>query len=289
MESERVITANRRRGKRVAVVLAAAVLGVSVAAVALMAAPSGGSAYAGGRGGSSQMTIPLPPSGILRILNAGGRVIVSTWEGEEALLTITKEAVMRGGRSLGWFGPGRAPEMDDATRAAVDAIEPNVKEDGVAVEVSTLTNGPSDNVIVKYNYEIRLPRGSGLSVSNGAGPVHVTGVEGGVNVSTGNGDILCESVSGDIVARAENGAMSFNLVSGPLDARTSNGAILVDNHQINAAFPVVCRTDNGPIKLRGAYSVNATTLNGKVDAKKMDGAAEATLHTLNGSIVVEGR
>lgn len=290
MASERVITASRRRAGRAALAFVLAIGCVGLAALAVTAAPLGGPAQS--RGGTSQLSIPMPPSGVLRILNAGGRVIVHSWDGEDVLLTITKEAVVRGGRSLAWLGLGGAPGLDDTTQAAIDAIEPLVRRGEDSVEVSTLAHGPTENVLMNYNYEVRLPRGSALAVSNGSGPVRVNGVEGGVNVSTGNGDIRCDAVAGDITARAGNGAMNFSSVSGPIDARTANGAILVDNRMVGAVHPVTCHTDNGPIRLRGpqrgAYAVNATTLNGWVDAERADGAVEATLHSLNGSIVVDG-
>lgn len=291
MTSERVKTAGRRGIKRAAMAFTAAIAGLGLAAVAVTAAPLGEAPES--QGETSQVSIPMPPSGVLRILNAGGRIIVHSWDGDDVLLTITKEVVVRGGRSLGWLGLGGAAGLDAATQAAIDAIEPLIRRDEGTVEVSTLTHGASDGVLVNYNYEVRLPRGSGIAVSNGSGPVSVIGVEGGVDVSTGNGDIRCESVSGDVLARADNGAMNFSAVSGPIDARTANGAIFVDNRAAATVHPVRCQTDNGPIRLRvpqdGAYAVNATTLNGRVDARTADGAIEATLHTLNGSIVVDGR
>ncbi len=289
MDSERVITANRRRARRLGLALTAAVAGVGLAAVAVTAAPLGGTSSRSR--GVEEFSIPMPPSGVLRILNAGGRVIVSAWDRDEVLLTVTKEVVARGS-SLAFLGFGGAA-IDDATQAALDALTPALEARDGGIDVSTLQRGPSDDVLVNYNYEVRMPRGSTLAVSNGSGPVNVSGVEGGVNVTTGNGDVTFDSVAGDVSARAENGAMSFSHVAGPLDAHTANGAILVDNRMLATLHPVTCRSDNGPIRLRapqaGAYVVNATTLNGRVDAAGAEGAAaKATLHTLNGSITVDG-
>jgi DUF4097 and DUF4098 domain-containing protein YvlB len=217
-------------------------------------------------------------------------VIVSAWDRDEVLVTITKEIINRGS-SLAFLGFG-GPAIDDATQVALDAIQPALGQREGGIDVSTLQRGPSDDVLINYNYEVRMPRGGTLAVNNGSGPVTVTGVEGGVNVMTGNGDVQLDSVAGQITAHAENGAMSFNRIAGPLDAHTANGAILVDNRMLATVHSVTCRTDNGPIRLRapqaGAYIVNATTLNGRVDAAAAYGAAEATLHTLNGSITVDG-
>jgi hypothetical protein len=288
MNGEPVITRNRRRVTRLGLALAGAVAAIALAAVAVTAAPIRGLAK---DGQTSELAIPMPPSGVLRILNAGGRIIVNAWDRDEVLLTITREVVTRGS-SAAFLGLGAGSAIDDATRAALEAFEPSLKHSSDAIEVTTLSRPPSDDVIVNYNYEVRMPRGSTLAVSNGSGPVSVSGVQGGVNVATGNGDVRFDAVAGDLIARAENGAMSFSNAAGPLDAETANGAILVDNRMLSAIHPVNCRTNNGPIRLRapqaGAYDVNATTLNGVVEAAAADGSAPATLHTLNGSIVVDG-
>jgi hypothetical protein len=234
----------------------------------------------------------MPLSGALRIVNAGGRVIVDAWDRDEVRLTITKEAVTRAS-STGWlpFGPGRT--VDLAARAALDSIEPVLDERDNGIDVSTVARGSSEDVVVNFHYVVRMPRGSALAVTNGSGPVTVSGVEGGVHVSSGNGDVRCESVGGDVSADVENGALNFSRIAGPLDAHTANGAIVVDNATLEILHPIRCRTENGPIRLRaphrGAYAVKATTLNGRVDMDRItEGLTEATLETLNGSIVVDG-
>jgi hypothetical protein len=293
MKSERAISTNHRRAAHAGLLATAVVAAVGLAAVAVVAAPVGGPEKAKAEGGgANQLSLSLPASGVLRVLNAGGRIVVSTWDGEDVLLTITKEVMFRSRESLPWFRLGGAPRLDERTRAVVDAIKPRVRQGQDGVEVSTLTHSPTEDVVLNYNYEVRLPRGRALAVSNGSGPVHVTGVEGAVDVATGNGDIECEVVLGDVMARAENGAMRFSHVDGALQARTANGAIVVDNDMLDAPRSVNCRTDNGPIRLRAphdaAYAVNATTMNGRVDADHINGDTDATLFTLNGSIVVEG-
>ncbi len=274
------------------------------AGLALVVAPRvvGGAAGTGAERVVTQVDFPLAPGMVLQILNTSGRIAVSECEGDEARLTITCESTPRGsavGRMLLRWSAG--PAMHAA------AVEPSVRKYDRGVQVSTLGIAPADGEAVSYHFDVKLPRGRNLDVSNGNGTICVAGIEGDLAARSDNGDVRCEDVMGNVSARVRNGGVFCRYISGAIDVSTANGAIELDAIPAQH-YPVRAFTSNGAIKFRApdmALRLRATTENGRVVSETsavgadqqqtlhvldMNGGsetAEVELHALNGNIYVD--
>jgi hypothetical protein len=275
--------------------LVAAVSVLGAAVLALVAAPRVGMKLVQAPSQTvERLSLPMAPSGVLQILNAGGHIAVSAWDGDRALLTITREAVRGGNLLTRWFG-GDEPGA---------TISPRVRENDTGVEVSTV-HGADE--LAHYRIDVKLPRGRGLAASNGNGPITVAGIDGDVRAVSENGDVRCEAVSGRVDARVQNGNVFCRYVSGAIDVNAANGSVAIEHGNAVAAYPVRVWTTNGPIRFSAtAPSVNllAETENGRVvsevapgegvhrtlrtlDSRGDSPQAEVELHAINGNIYVD--
>jgi len=273
---------------------------MSAVVVALAAVPRVGSALIGARVSPEppvdRLSLPLAPSGVLHILNAGGQIAVSACDGDRALLTITREAVRGGNPIARWFG-------GELTKSPTGA-PPRVREHETGVEVSTLQDADSG---VNYRIDVKLPRGRGLTASNGNGPITVAGVDGDVRAVSDNGDVRCEGVSGRVDANVRNGNVYCRFVSGAIDVNAANGSVAIEHGNGMQGQSVRVWTTNGPIRFRAtapAVRLLAETENGRVVTEVAPGAgvqrtlrtldargaatdAEVELHAINGNIYVD--
>lgn len=243
-----------------------------------------------------RLSLPMAPSGVLQILNAGGHIAVSAWDGDRALLTITREAVRGGNPIARWFG-GELMKIGEGAA-------PRVRENAHGVEVSTV-NGQGS--AVNYRIDVKLPRGRGLAASNGNGPITVAGIDGDVHAVSDNGDVRCEGVSGRVNATVRNGNVFCRFVSGAIDVNAANGSVEIEHGNGMERNTVRVWTTNGPIRFSAtmpAVSLLAETENGRVvtevtpgagarqtlrtlDARGESPEAEVELHAINGNIYVD--
>ncbi len=290
---------------RYGLALVTAVSVVGVAGLALVITP--GAQRAAGRhtgGNVDRLELALSPAAVLQILNVSGAVAVSAWDGEKALLTITRDVARRGSATewaLSWLGSDRA-EDDSGTG-------PSIRTNARGVQVSTLGLGGTGGAAVNYTIDVKLPRGHGLEASNGNGPITVAGVEGDVTADSENGDVRCEAITGHVSARVRNGNVMCRYVSGAIEIDAVNGTVEVEREGAGVGSPVRVWTTNGPIKFRSGsttMSLHAQTENGRVtggaegpgadrvqtlhtlDLHGGEGNAEVELHALNGNIYVDG-
>ncbi len=288
--------AMRHKRNGLGLVAALGVLGAAVMTVVAIPRVSLGLVRAPVPMSVERLSLPLAPSGVLQILNAGGHIAVSAWDGDRALLTITREVVRSGNPILRWF-------TDDAPKAS-SGTPPRVRENEDGVEVSTFTGTDAG---VNYRIDVKLPRGRGLAASNGNGPITVAGVDGDVRAVSDNGDVRCESVSGRVDAKVRNGNVYCRFVSGAIDVNAANGSVAIEHGNTAERNSVRVWTTNGPIHFSGtmpAVSLLAETQNGRVVSEVTPGAdvrqtlrtidargdspdAEVELHAINGNIYVD--
>lgn len=243
-----------------------------------------------------RLSLPLAPAGVLQILNTGGHIAVSAWDGDRALLTITREAVRGGNPIARWLGGEMARTNSGAP--------PRVRENGAGVEVSTLS---ASDPAVNYRIDVKLPRGRGLAASNGNGPITVAGIDGNVRAVSDNGDVRCEDVSGRVDATVRNGNVFCRFVSGAIDINAANGSVAIEHGNGSDGHSVRVWTTNGAIRFsatKPAVSLLAETQNGRVvaeaapdegvrqtlralDSRGAGEAAEVELHAINGNIYVD--
>lgn len=146
--------------------------------------------------------------------------------------------------------------------------------------------------------------------SNGA--VTLTGTTGGVDISTSNGAVTLTGTTGTAVIGTSNGAVTIAVHSGSIGATTSGGRIDCDLARLEATGHARLRTSNGRVTLTLPADASAafdletsngditiTTGFGSVSYTKNErthkigsigsGAAELTIKTSNGDIVVRPR
>ena len=246
--------------------------------------------------------LPLEPGAALQVLNGSGRIAVSEYDGDKAQVTVTCESMPRGSmmdQVLHHWTAGAGVHHE--------AAAPVVRENGRGVEVSTLGIAPADGETVTYQFDVKLPRGRSIEISNGNGAIGVAGIEGDVTAHSDNGDVRCEDVMGRVSARVRNGGVFCRYIAGAIDVSTTNGMVEVDAIPAQG-HPVRVWTSNGAIKFRApdlAVRLKATTENGRVvsemagcgagvhqtlrmlDTNGGDGAAEVELHALNGNVYVD--
>ena len=217
-------------------------------------------------------------------------------------LAITRESTPRGSavdRALRRWNGGAGTHTG--------AVEPSVRKSESGVQVSTRGIAPADGEAISYHFDVKLPRGRGLEVSNGNGAIGVAGIEGDVTAISDNGDVRCEDVMGNVTARVRNGGVFCRYISGAIDVSTANGAVEIDAIPAQSC-PVRASTSNGAIKFRApdmALRLRATTENGRVVSEMADTSAdvrqtlrsldmnggnetaEVELHALNGNVYVD--
>lgn len=140
------------------------------------------------------------------------------------------------------------------------------------------------------DFDLTVPPGTTLLLSNVNGKVSVTGVEGQSTLKSVNGSITIDTPGAAVIAKTVNGRVKADFQQRFLGARlkTVNGSIAVslppnssfdcDISQVNGSFrsdvPLVVRTEDG----------------GKnIDASVNGGKFPLELSTVNGSVVVKQR
>jgi hypothetical protein len=249
------------------------------------------------------MELALAPAAVLQILNVGGRVVVSACDGDEALLTITREVAQRGS-AMDWVLRRIGRDRDADSSGAAPIVRSNAR----GVQVSTVGIALTDGPVVNYTIDVKLPRGRGLEASNGNGPITIAGVEGDVTANSENGDVRCEAIMGRVAASVRNGNVLCRFVSGAIDVNAANGSVEIEHEGAVDESPVRVWTTNGPIRFYGgnsAINLRAQTENGRIvgrthaadaecrktlrtlDLHSDNGDAEVELHALNGNIYVD--
>ncbi|TDC78019.1 DUF4097 family beta strand repeat-containing protein [Streptomyces hainanensis] len=122
-------------------------------------------------------------------------------------------------------------------------------------------------------YEIRVPRGTAVTVAGGSGAITATGFTAPLEITSDNGAItVADAVAADVRATTENGTirLAFAAVPEAVTATAENGAVTVE-------LP------------RATYRVATTTENGDVDVdvpESADSPHTVTVRTENGAIAL---
>jgi DUF4097 and DUF4098 domain-containing protein YvlB len=230
------------------------------------------------------------------------------------------------------IGEDRADVALRIVRAARGETAEDAAERAGAIQVTTHENGGELFVEVnvpgrfllrgKADLEVRVPRGTRVSVSsaNGLvslsglraavrahssnGPVRVSDVVGDVEVHTSNARVRAECTCGRIVARSSNGKIELAEHRGSIDAATSNGTICcrlgsidpagvvlaTSNGRITLDLPeqvdadVDIRVDNGTIRTQREMSCAPREKEGRLRCTLGRGGAPIKLRASNGSV-----
>jgi hypothetical protein len=147
-----------------------------------------------------------------------------------------------------------------------------------------------DNQWWTVDYDVKVPRGTELTVAAVNGEVAIRELSGDVFVEAVNGEIAISGVSGDVFAKAVNGEIEISRVSGDISAETVNGSLEIDSVSGNVDGSAV----NGPIEVTlvgdrlAREHVDLTTVNGPVDLRiPRSYSAQLELETVTGGMDVD--
>ncbi len=160
-------------------------------------------------------------------------------------------------------------------------------------------------------FNINAPSGIHLDLTTSNDKVTINGFRADFNVTASNAVVSCIGTSGNAVITTNNGKVIVQVHSGTISAQTSNAAIECDIAHLPATGSVNLKTSNDDVTLLlppdVSATVNATTSSGTaviagysgvvyyeqtqnhIRARIGSGAANITINTSNGDIVIKSR
>ena len=153
------------------------------------------------------------------------------------------------------------------------------------------------------SFQIKAPKGAGVTARTSNGAIKVVGLEGGVNLKTSNGRVEVTDHKGPVTIDTSNGGVAVVGAAFPVQVDTSNAKVVVGLTP-EATGPLNVRTSNGSIEVdfgpQFAGSISYSTSNGSVSTELLNKVtttggqksgtvtfgtgASSTLKTSNGSI-----
>lgn len=178
------------------------------------------------------------------------------------------------------------------SRGSVQDVAFDVKEGADRVDICTLYGRQTscrdragvNDVRVRVEYLVTIPRtlrlrvgtgngevsieraGADVSASTGNGRVTVGETTGPVNVSTGNGDVEVAGANGPVKISTGNGRVSVTTAKGAVDASTGNGDIDVRIKALPVENDMHFSSGSGSIRV-----MLPATYNGRIDAMSGNG------------------
>lgn len=226
---------------------------------------------------SFDRTVDVPAGSAVSIENVNGRISVSSWDQPRVRIHAVRKAETR--------------EMLDKL-----SIEVQQNGDGLAVTTRMPQKGDSGFLAMIFgndgnasvDYDVTVPRTTGLKVENTNGAITVSDVRGSTQLATTNGRIEALRCAGSMSISTTNGSIRGELLqvaSGkPMKFETTNGSISLTVPPSFAA-DVRAETTNGSIRTDlpvTTRSFSRRELHGTMNG----GGAELGLYTTNGSIEV---
>lgn len=168
---------------------------------------------------------------LLELENAGGQVVVRTWDRNEMRV-----------------------QADHSRRTVVEI---DIHDDEIRIEPDG-TMGPATVV----DFQITVPRGMSIQVEGMYTDLDVDGLQGDVNVETLEGTILLKNIQGSIRAEAVNAEVRIENVQGDVDVESVARGVFVTGVQGEVRVESV----SGSIQLMDVRSrrVNAGTVSGRI-------------------------
>lgn len=211
------------------------------------------------------------------IANTNGAVTVEAHEGS------TVE--VRAERSVRAVTDAGARELLEAT---------TITEELDGSSVSLRTRRPpsfSRGQRAEVRYEVRVPRGTSLTLRTTNGALAITGVQGVVDLETVNGRVRGSGLGQVRRAETVNGSVDLSLDRVPSDG----ASVETVNGSVELAFPsdvtadVAVRTVNGSISVDGFAQVDEGERRRRRYNAHLNGGGPAVhIQTVNGSVTVRG-
>ena len=203
-------------------------------------------------------TRPASPDGNVTISNIAGSITVTGWDKGEVSV---KGTLGRGTERLEFEGEGSSTTI----RVVLPKHAHNV-------EGSTL--------------EIKVPKGSRVSVNAVSADVDVTGVTGSLDLQSVSGDIVSSGTSGEARAQTVSGDVKLKADGNRIKAKTVSGSIHVEGKSPES---LEMGSVSGGIRYEGGLaptgSFEASTVSGEIElALPASTAAEFRISTFSGSV-----
>jgi DUF4097 and DUF4098 domain-containing protein YvlB len=218
----------------------------------------------------STRTYTIAPEGTIEIENRNGSIEVTSAEGPEVEVVISRQAEAR---------------SDEAAQALLKQIE--IQEEAGPSRVRLVTRSPGDQS-TRVNYTVRAPKTLSTIIKTENGRVVVTGMAGLVQAAGSNGPVVGKGLTGAVQANTINGPVRMELTSvgGEVSLATVNGPV-------HLALPATARADLSARSLNGRVVTAGLTLenldqksNREMEARLNGGGPRVRLETTNGPIFI---
>jgi hypothetical protein len=201
-----------------------------------------------------------------------------------------------------WGVPGATEVTIDAVRRVksdsqadanlhLDDLQVAVTKGPGEVKVQTVQPDHTGGRTYIVDYEITVPDGLFVRVTNGNGAVRIEGTDGDVQVENGNGDVTLVDVVGNSWIALGNGQLSTDTFlpdEGEIIYAVGNGTILLAvQPQVSADFEA--KVGNGSISLTGLDLQQVVTTPRHLQGKLGTGTGRIDLSLGNGTVQVTGR
>ena len=218
----------------------------------------------------STRTYTIAPDGVIEIENRNGWIEVSSSEGSQLEVVISRQAEAR---------------SDEAAQALLKQVE--ILEEQGPTRVRLETKAPGDSA-TRVNYTVRAPRSLSTVLKTENGRVVVNGMAGPVRATGSNGPINGKGLAGAVQASTINGPvrMDLALVGGDINLATVNGPVRLVI-PTTAKADLSARSLNGRIVSSGLTFENLDQKSGReMEARLNGGGPRVRLETTNGPIFI---
>ncbi|HEY7444219.1 MAG TPA: hypothetical protein VH701_17445 [Vicinamibacterales bacterium] len=218
----------------------------------------------------STRTYSIAPEGTIEIENRNGSIEVTSAEGPQLEVVISRQAEAR---------------SDEAAQALLKQIE--IQEEAGPSRVRLATTAPGDSS-TRVNYTVRAPKSLSTLLKTENGRVVVTGMAGLVQAAGSNGPVVGKGLTGEVRANTINGPVRVELTSvgGDVSLATVNGPV-------HLALPATAKAHLSARSLNGRVVTSGLTLEGldqksnrEMDARLNGGGPRVRLETTNGPIFI---
>jgi putative adhesin len=220
-------------------------------------------------------TLPMDPGGTLRLKNFSGRVTITASDRPEVVI----EAVRR------------------APRSRLDRIRLDIHTSGSNVVV--VDANPRDrswweyvggNSVVDTDFDITVPRRTGLDLSVFSSPVSVSGVEGSHKLHAFSSPLVLNDVAGSVRAHTFSGSVTIREKSWPpsgsIDVDTFSGGIELHVPE-SARGTVTFRSFSG--HLHSEMPLTLHSANRRAMTAELGGGGDSTFRfkTFSGNVKID--
>lgn len=157
---------------------------------------------------------------------------------------------------------------------------------GERVAIRSRTRWGREGVPVHVDLNLRVPRGTGLDLSQHAGPVEVHGLTGPVRLKLSNDAVRVSATEAPLEVHSGNGRVEIRGHRGPARVASGSGATTLEDA---GGGPFDLSSSSGPIRLeQTSGSLSAETGSGGVEATGYRAGEQVSVRSGSGDVRLEG-